>query len=81
MNTLSISTEGTHIIHSENNKKRNYTKKNPPIVAKISLHMKGQVTMEDYLKCIKEIKSTPPVNIIRDIKNIASCSAASWCVC
>ena len=70
MKTLYLSTEVMNSRHGENNNKRNYNKKKPPIVAKISRHLRGQVAMEEYLNVTKEIKSTPPVHIIRDINNL-----------
>ena len=56
-----ITPKGTKSIHGEKN--WNYTKKNPPTVAKIPRHLIGHVIMEEYMKVIKEIKSTLPVQI------------------
>ena len=43
--------------------------------------MIGQVITEEYLKVINYIKSTPPVNIRSEIKNLASCDAADGSIC
>ena len=37
--------------------------------------------MEEDLKSIKEIKSTPPINIWSEIKNLASCGGGAGHMC
>ena len=51
---VSLSPKGTGRTHGENRMNREYKKKNPNKITKISLHLKGQDIMEEYLKCIKE---------------------------
>ena len=47
---VSLSPEGTNRSHGENKNKKNYTKTNPPTIAKISRCLGGQVIMDYFLK-------------------------------
>ena len=47
---LYISTEVTNSSHGENKNKRDYSKKNPHTVEKVSLFLIGQDILEDYIK-------------------------------
>ena len=51
---VSISPKGIGRTYGEKKRNREYKKKNPNKITKISLHLKGQDIMEEYLKGIKE---------------------------